>query len=527
MKTKKLVTAANNVICKVVGILTFAMCFTNMDAHITNMLGGIFSGSLYPINNHIIYEGKTKKKIPNGKGRIHCMATNYIKNRYNIYDLFKENGDMRLDIGTDHRQDLISGFFNGNFINDADAQFCGVDYSLWFYKGNMIIRLVGENVEYVLLPEGIIRWGGTNALLKDELTLTDTVVVKRDFTNFSLETPYIRFLTNTSFNLNITNQKYFEVPSAFFKKYVTYFELRYKDGWEYNCRSSFPGLKIDKSEQITFIVENCKTSKVIFGDNSWYHRYKDISGNPRVSFFAELKDGIIKTTADEKRNNLSHADIKFKNGDSYKGTIRIVTAKNGNHMADGCKYIIPSILDSDTYYFKNLSIKDNVIFVNGVYQDAGGLSKVYEGGYDDNERQEMEKEKAIAKANKEKAVKQANEEAARKRANKIAETKKLLPKLYGKTFSYNQYYDYYVAWSKHNGNASIKFSANRQDIFLRVGSTTTWLKLSEITNNGDLECIQAGSRNLADVCYITPYLDNGKISFIIDLLGGFKYRLSK
>lgn len=522
METKKFVTAANNVICKVLGIIAFAMCATNLNAQIlSSLLGGGFSSNVHLISNQIIYEGKTKKKMPNGNGRIHILSFDYTKYNESYNNMFTDDGKLR-NMPYCY-QDLISGTFNGNNVSSAFATFSGVKSANWAYKGDMIINLQGENVQYILLPEGVIDLGHCNSIMKDEFVLTDTVIVTRSFTDFSLETPYILLMTHLAFKSDNPNYEYFGIPSSFFKYYATYFEIRNKDGWSFKCNSSYPGVKRDKSEQITYSVENCRSSKVIFGDKSWYKRYKDNSGNVKVSFFANIKDGTIRTSADEKKNNLSQAEIKFKNGGSYKGTIRIVTAKKGNRMADGQKYIIPSILESDSYFFKNLSIKDNIIFVDGVYQDAGGLSTVYEGGYDDNERQEM----AIAKANKEKAVKQANEEAARKRANKIAETKKLLPKLYGKTFSYNQYYDYYVAWSKHNGNASIKFSANRQDIFLRVGSTTTWLKLSEITNNGDLECIQAGSRNLADVCYITPYLDNGKISFIIDLLGGFKYRLSK
>lgn len=520
MENKKTSTMANH-FCKFLWTIVLVLCATNVEAQIGSLFGGSLFSKFYPITNHMVYEGKTKKKIPHGKGILHCTALDHTKYKDRYNDFFLEDG--RINNRFDTRQDIILGVFNGNVVNNGIAKFWGYNGVIWSYKGDLIIQQNGENIEYVLLPNGIINMGGYDTLVKNEFTITDTVVVYRNMANFSIETPYITLITHTCFNTH-PNREYIGIPSLFFNDYVTYFDIRYKEGWEYKCNSSYPGIKKDKSEQITYIVENCRTSKVIFGDESWYERYVDILKHEKVTFSAVLKDGTIISSADAKSEKISHAVIKFNNGDSYKGTIRLVTAKKGNRKADDwVQDIIPSILESETYYFKNISLTDNVIFIDGTYTYANGNVITYTDGYDDNERIEKEQKAQAARA----AAQSRAIKSQQDREKKAANTRKLMSKLYGKTFSYNQYYDYYVAWSKHNGNASIKFSANRQDIFLRVGSMTTWLKLSEITDDGKLSCIETGSRSLADVYYITPYLDNGKISFIIDLIGGIKYRLSK
>lgn len=518
-------------ICKVLGAIALIICSMNTNAQ---SLGSIFgdlinTGSVHPINNHVIFEGRTKKKLPAGTGRLHCMSIDHTKYKENYNRMFDDKGNfMTHFIPVECFQDKISGNFDGGNVSNANVEFYNRVGSKWTYKGNMIIQCSDNVVNYILLPKGVLNLGKDykSQIIKSDLILVDTVVVKRKFDNFSLEFPYMKMFSHLTFNTDNSDITFFGMPTSFFKKYAIVYEMKYDNGWQFKCNASYPGIKMDQSEEILYQVENCKSSKVIFEDNSWYKIFLDGSRRARISFSTNLKDGAINTSIDTNKENITHANIKFKNGDVYTGTIKYVSEKNGNHkVRNGQGDIAPSIIDTDPYYFKNLSISDNIIFVDGTYTFANGTSTTYVSEYDDNERNQM----ALAQEARAKAAKQASEEAAKKSANQIATTKKLLTKLWGKTYKYTQYYSYYSSWQKTNGNASIKFLSNGQDIFLDVGSSSTWLKFSNITNEGELSCRDVRD-GIGGTCYITPYLNNGEMSFIIyypAVAGGFKYRLSK
>lgn len=508
MKTKQL-SIKNHTIFRVLGTIILIMCAMDINAQtLSGALSKLINTSnTHPINNYVIYEGKTKKKIPTGNGRLHCVPFDHTQYREHYDQLFTNNGNLNYQVAPTSNQDLISGVFDGNYVSNAQASFYTKDAPNWTYKGDMIVRCTDNDINYILLPKGFITIGSNNTslIIKNTIPLVDTVVVKRKFKNFSLVFPYVKTLSNFAFKTDDPSLTFFGMPSAFFKVYTILTEVQYDKGWVSKCNATYAGLKLDQSEKITYQVENCQSSKVTFEDKSWYKILYDNSRIARVSFYAKLKDGTIKTTTDARKSSITHADIQLNNGDSYAGTIKYVSEKKGNHkVRNGQADLVPSIIETDPFFFKNLTIKDNIIFIDGVYQDAGGLSTVYEGGYDDNERLEMaQAQQARAKAAEAKAA-----AAQKKEAEDKSVTQTFIKGAWGKKFTFKKYQ---MMNQVSNGEYSVQFSQNRQDIFVRVNGRLEWLKFSNYSDDGtELVCRLWNNHSLTGTVYIKPMKREGK-----------------
>jgi len=513
---------------KLLAILVLLPLNLNAQGILGNLLGGLLdktsatNGSVKVINDRLCFVGRTKKKMPYGNGQFH--STNF------DYTPFMGNGtlfDQKTGAfiqgarhGSNITQDVVIGQFNNGYVTNATAEF-RMNYNLseWSYKGDLMIEYDNNYVSYILLPKGIIttRNSYNSTIVKKTIPVIDTVEVKRNLRTFELDFPYMRILSSYAFNLD--NQDFFGIPSEFFKQYDVLFETSYVEnkGWQFKCNSSNPGLKKDRSEEIVLKVVDCSKGRVEFKDGSWYSRRYDTMGNPISEFAVKLADGsIILTCVNNDIQNL-RAQIKYNNGDNYDGKVNLVDAHN--------YYIRPSILESDEYYFRNLSLKKDISLITGVYNYANGTSTRYENGYNDNARQQI----AIEQAKRQREAKQAAQEKAQKNAARLAQTKKLLPRLYGKKYSYSSYSDYYTGWVKHNGNSSIRFSPNRQDVFVNIGSDSYWLKMDEIIETGEISCHEVGAGYLAGTCYLTPSMKNGAMEFLIyfPTTGGLRYKLSK
>ena len=136
-------------------------------------------------------------------------------------------------------------------------------------------------------------------------------------------------------------------------------------------------------------------------------------------------------------------------------------------------------------------------------------------------------EAELEEQQKQEAQKQAKMKATREaNAKKVAEQRKLLNECNGKTFSFNQYFTALGGkWQVTNGNASIKFWKNGQEIIVRISGTLNILEFREITADGELSCYEAGNP-LYGSWYIKIINNKGKKAFVVNRpLGGLKYLL--
>ena len=218
-----------------------------------------------------------------------------------------------------------------------------------------------------------------------------------------------------------------------------------------------------------------------------------------------MPDGVVGFEK-ESNNNI----IVYNNGDQFKGKAVFVDRDNRN------KYLSkPSFNPMSSNYIGSIKLENGVKPYTGHFKKADGNEYSLTDGLTEKELEAKKLREAQEEAEKQAQLKKAQEE---KRAQQIANQKKaaedkritqdFIKIAWGKTFTFKKYQ---MMQRVNNGEYSVKFLSNRQDIFVRVNGRLEWLKFVEYSDDGkELVCRIWDNYSLTGTVYIKPMKHEGK-----------------
>lgn len=460
------------------------------------------------LSEFVYYEGEVERKIPNGQGVL--VAFN-MKGQRRVADIEKAIEQNPRGF----KRDYISGVFSNDTVKNANVVFA----SGWKYQGVLVYQVKENGIIYELQEGGMLQSADG-----------------RDPTEFTSGTVKLAAKAGIAISLSDYNANfskiYFNARNSLGKKYTHLF------GFPVNFVTSFNflfaatiGQNYDGSWNWEGIrdLETYYTTDIgklqIYKRNDSYEYYYNLVLNNGVRI--DTKSNIVKLNAENGKLSRTLSDsiwtLEYANGDKYEGSIRFVN-KNNNQM-----YKMPSLDSKSPIYYESLKLDDNVVPYTGTFTTADGNSFNMVDGKTEEElmaqaeaeiaEQERAEEQRQAELKRQQAAREAN-------AKKVAEQRKLLNECNGKTFSFNQYFTALGGkWQVTNGNASIKFWKNGQEIIVRISGTLNILEFREITADGELSCYEAGNP-LYGSWYIKIINNKGKKAFVVNRpLGGLKYLL--
>lgn len=485
-------------------------------------------------NAHLYYEGEVSKGKPNGEGTLYCTLekVDNFGSGFMKFITDKNYNPLTAKKAKDGICDMITGTFSGNRVTDATVKF----NSGWGYEGDLIFDTSNEKVVTISFIEGVfsVPTNYQNCPF-NEIMVVDTCYMARRYEDFFMKTSVIKAHPGGIKG----GQKLGEIPASFLRDQDLIPNIELVQSIE-NGKEQW---RINYSRADVYSSEN-KKCVLKFTDNTSNGSLQFIYAlkNEPITFYDTKGMYIFHfNDGDVARDSSFQCMISYKNGNTFKGKTRF--------RGVGYSDLSPTVsLDPHSKFYigkynTQNSIENCVVPYEGILTYADGRSVRYVEGMTEeaykakklqDAKKEEERRAQIKKADEErraqaKKAKQAAQEKAQKNAARLAQTKKLLPRLYGKKYSYSSYSDYYIGWVKHNGNSSIRFSQNRQDVFINIGSGSYWLKMDEIIETGEISCHEVGAGYLAGTCYLTPSMKNGAMEFLIyfPTTGGLRYKLSK
>lgn len=485
-------------------------------------------------NAHLYYEGEVSKGKPNGEGTLYCTLekVDNFGSGFMKFITDKNYNPLTAKKAKDGICDVITGTFSGNRVTDATVKF----NSGWGYEGDLIFDTSNEKVVTISFIEGVfsVPTNYQNCPF-NEIMVVDTCYMARRYEDFFMKTSVIKAHPGGIKG----GQKLGEIPASFLRDQDLIPNIELVQSIE-NGKEQW---RINYSRADVYSSEN-KKCVLKFTDNTSNGSLQFIYAlkNEPITFYDTKGMYIFHfNDGDVARDSSFQCMISYKNGNTFKGKTRF--------RGVGYSDLSPTVsLDPHSKFYigkynTQNSIENCVVPYEGILTYADGRSVRYVEGMTEeaykakklqDAKKEEERRAQIKKADEErraqaKKAKQAAQEKAQKNAARLAQTKKLLPRLYGKKYSYSSYSDYYIGWVKHNGNSSIRFSPNRQDVFINIGSGSYWLKMDEIIETGEISCHEVGAGYLAGTCYLTPSMKNGAMEFLIyfPTTGGLRYKLSK
>lgn len=443
-------------------------------------------------NNYVYYEGEVSGSKPLGQGTLYCHM--------NPSESTK-SGQTGLGL-----MDELSGEFGEREVTNASLIFA----SGWVYHGTVSYHVSESGIRYTLSAKGTLSVNRTQTLgtlVKRSFVLPKMAIIGRAYNGFQ-----IREGSGTYFKaidgLNTDNDDFMGFPMNFLVD--DNFEIhglivgkttREYENWEWGFDLN-DTIKNEKGHKL--ILSKAGTYRIEFPKG-------EFMDSGQGTYKIMKKEGLIaKLTKD------SPCTITYRNGDKFVGEVMFVDTLYGQN------YKFPSLKASSPVYVGKLVLDKNILPFTGTFTTADGNSF----NMIDGKTEEELMAQAEAELEEQQMADQRRKQAQQANAKKVAEQRKLLNECNGKTFSFNQYFTALGGkWQVTNGNASIKFWKNGQEIIVRISGTLNILEFREITADGELSCYEAGNP-LYGSWYIKIINNKGKKAFVVNRpLGGLKYLL--
>lgn len=452
---------------------------------------------------HVYYEGSVSGGKPNGDGVLYCTLSK-VENFGSGFMKFvteKNYDPLTAPKAKDGVCDVIKGFFTDTHVINATVIF----NSGWAFYGDLDFDPSDKEFLTIQFARGgtLVAPSNYNSRFSNKVIVEEPFKIVRKVETFAfgcsnisveaetaIKTPYLiaedlpsNYLIRNNYNLIlkinqvVRNKKeeweWITVPSAVYKN---------KDGFEIRTTES------SGKTHFTYVAPN--------GDF-----YNSATGRYRFT----MQDGVVGFEK-ESNNNI----IVYNNGDQFRGKVVFVDRDNSN------KYLSkPSFNPMSSNYIGSIKLENGVKPYTGHYKKADGNEYSLTDGLTEKELEAKKLREAQEEAEKQAQLKKAQEE---KRAQQIANQKKaaedkritqdFIKIAWGKTFTFKKYQ---MMQRVNNGEYSVKFLSNRQDIFVRVNGRLEWLKFVEYSDDGkELVCRIWDNYSLTGTVYVKPMKHEGK-----------------
>lgn len=457
-------------------------------------------------NSHLYYEGEVSKGKPSGKGILYCTLEK-VDNFGSGFMKFISDPNYNPLTATKAKDgvcDVIQGIFSGNHVTDATVAF----NSGWGYEGDLIFNADDDKVVTFSFVNGVftIPANYTGSIF-NEIRVVDTCYMARGLENFAMKTSRIKVHPSS---IKISN-KLGVIPTSFirYKGFVVNVELNQsinnkKEEWGINYYKNDVYQSEDK-KLILKITDNISNGspRIIYYSQNEPITYFDSKG----AYLFHLNDG------DVMRDSTLQCIISYKDGSTFKGKIRFM-GKGGNDLSETVSFDPTSKFYIGNYDI-NTSIKSCIAPYTGLLSYKDGRSVRYTDGMTEEElkavklreaQKEEERRAQLMKAEEERRAQQIANQKKEAEDKKVTQT--FIKSAWGKKFTFKKYQMFQQV---SNGEYSVQFMANRQDIFVRVNGNLEWLKFVEYSDDGkELVCRLWNNHSITGTVYIKPMKHEGK-----------------
>lgn len=457
-------------------------------------------------NSHLYYDGEVSKGKPSGKGILYCTLDKVDNFGSGFMKFISDPNYNPLSAkkAKDGVCDVIQGTFSGNQVIDATVAF----NSGWGYEGDLIFDTSDDKLLTLSFVEGVFTVPANyTGSIYNEIRIVDTCYMVRRYEDFAMKTSKIK-AHPSGIKLNY---KLGEIPTSFirYKGFVVNVELSQsvnnkKEEWGINYYKTDVYQSEDKNSFLK-VFDNITNGspRIIYYSQNEPITYYDSKG----AFLFHLIDG------DVMRDSTLQCAISYKDGSTFKGKT-LFKGKDGNGLSETVSFD-PSSKFYIGNYDINTPIKSSIAPYTGLLSYEDGRSVRYTEGLTEEEL----KAKKLLEAKKEKERQaQLKKAEAERRAQQIANQKKeaenkratqtFMNSAWGKKFTFKKYQ---MMQRVTNGEYSVQFMANRQDIFVRVNGRLEWLKFKNYSDDWkELVCSLWNNNSITGTVYIKPMKHEGK-----------------
>lgn len=467
-------------------------------------------------NSHLYYEGEVTKGKPSGNGILYCtldkvdnFGSGFMK--FITDPNYNPLSDKKAKDGV---CDVIKGTFSGNQVTDATVAF----NSGWGYEGDIIFDASDDKLLTLSFVDGVFTVPASyTGSIFNEIRIVDTCYMVRRYEDFAMKTSKIKVHPS---GIKISN-RLGEIPTSFirYKGFVVNVELSQniinkKEEWEINYYKTDVYQSEDKNSFLK-VFDNISNGspRIIYYSQNEPITYYDSKG----PYLFHLNDG------DVMRDSTLQCTISYKDGSTFKGKTQF-KGKDGNGLSEAVSFDPYSKYYIGNYEI-NTSIESSIAPYTGLLSYKDGRSVKYTEGLTE---EELKAKRLLAAKKEEERLLQLKKAEEERRAQQIADQKKeveakrvaqaFIKSAWGKTFTFKKNRMFQQV---SNGEYSVKFMKNRQDIFVRVNGHLEWLKFVEYSSNGiDLVCRIWNNHTITGTVYISPMKHEGKWALKFSFIDG-------
>ncbi len=453
-------------------------------------------------SSHVYYEGSVSGGKPNGTGVLYCTL-NEVENFGSglVKFLTEKNYDpLKAPKAKDGVCDIIKGTFLDTHVNNATVIF----NSGWIYYGNLDFD--SSDKEYLTIQfEGggfLVAPSNNNSRYNNKVQIKEPFKMIRKVETFAFGCSDIRVNAKTAIKTPYYIAE--ELPSSFLtsNNYDVVLKINQvirnkMEEWEWITVPSAV-YKNEDGHEIRTTESSGKTHFTYVAPNG------DFYNSATCKYRFTMPDGIVGF-AKESDSNI----IIYKNGDKFVGETYFIDKKSDKLLSK------PSFDPNSSFYIGSMTLESGVKAYTGKIQKADGKEYSLTEGLTEEEleakklreaKKEEERRAQLRKAEEERRAQQIANQKKEEEDKRV--TKTFINSAWGKKYTFKKYQ---MMQNVKNGEYSVQFMANRQDIFVRVNGRLEWLKFVEYSDDGkELVCRIWNNNSITGTVYIKPMKHEGK-----------------